>query len=190
MSKPLADDTAAQAKRLLHEDQVSPNVERINKQLGGKLWALYHAKEYALGVLQLLESMHLLRDPQAEREAEERRVGILRVFGPGETPRERGYKKLCYAAADALPPTFFKAVQALRDVRTDEDLDAAEAPSLVDVHAWRHAGSSQDALALDRVRKLVWDLTPRKTVPMQALRDALSPPAAADARDATSSEGA
>jgi hypothetical protein len=168
---------AEKAKRALHEDRVSPNVERVNKQLSEKLWILYHAKDYALGVLQLLESMHLLRDRQAEEEAEKRRVGILAAFGPGETPREKGYKKLCYAAADALPPTFLKAVHALQDVRTDEELAAAEAPLLVDVHAWRHAGSSEDALALARVRKLVWDLTPRKTVPMQALRDALTAPA-------------
>ena len=179
---PGADDTAAQAKQMLHEDRVSPNVERINKRLSEKLWVLYHAKDYALGVLQLLESMRLLRDPEAERQAEEQRIGILRAFGPGETPREKGYKKLCYAAADALPPSFLEAVQTLKDVRTDEELAAAEAPSLLTVHSWRHGGSSEDALALDRVRKLAWDMSRRKTVPMEALLEALNGPTAGDSQ--------
>lgn len=178
MPKEAPDDTAAQAKRTLHEDRVSPNVERVKKRLSEKSWVLWHANDHTLAILQLLESMHLLRDRQAEEEAQERRVGMLAAFGPEETPREKGYKKLCYAAADALPPTFLEAVHALQGVCTDEQLVAAEAPSLVDVHAWRHGGSSEDALALARVRKLVWDLTGRKTVPMQALRDALKPPVA------------
>jgi|SRR5271155_905187 len=184
MAKPkeLPDDAAAQAKRMLHEDQVSPNVERINKQLSEKSWVLHHANDYALGVLQLLESARLLRDVVAEREADERHKSMLRAFGPAETPREKAYAKLCYAAADALPPSFLEAVRALKDVRTDEDIAALDGISMVTVHAWRHGGSSEDALALARVRKLVWDLAPRKTVPMQALRDALVPPASDAAR--------
>lgn len=177
MTKAVTDDTAAQAKRMLHEDRVSPNVERINKQLDTKLWALYHANSYALGVLQLLESMHLLRDLEQEKKDAASHESMLRTFGPDRTPRENGYAKLCYAAADALPPSFLEAVRALKDVRTDEDIAALDGISLVTVRAWRHGGSSEDALALARVRKLVWDLTPRKTVSMQALRDALNPPA-------------
>jgi hypothetical protein len=182
MAKPVELTDAEKAARILHEDRVSPNVERINKQLLGKLWALYYARDYALGVLQLLESMRLLRDPEAEREAEERRVGLLRVFGPGETPREKGYKKLCYAAADALPPSFREAVEALKDVRTDEELQVAEAPSLLDVHAWRHGGSSEGALAIARVRKLASDTYKRKTISRQDLLDALMPPAGGEAK--------
>lgn len=168
-----ADDTAAHAARLLHEDRVSPLVRGIEKRLLGKLWALYYAKDRDLGLLHLLESMRLLRDLEQEEKDREQHAAMLRAFGPAETPRERGYRKLCHAAADALPASFGEAVKALRDVRTDEELAAAQAPSLLEVHAWRHGGSSEDALALNRVRLLVQKMHGRKTVPMAELRKAL-----------------
>lgn len=164
---------AEKAARILHEDRVSPNVEAINKQLDSKLHILYHARDYALGVLQVLESMHLLRDHEQEEKDAESHKSMMRAFGPARTPRENGYAKLCYAAADALPPSFLKAVKALENVRTDEELDAAQAHSLLDVHSWRHGGSSEDALALSRVRQLASDMWRRKTVPMAELRKAL-----------------
>jgi hypothetical protein len=171
----LADDTAAEAKRILHEDRVSANVARINEQLSSKLWVLHHAKSYLLGVLQLLEARNLLRDHEQEKQDAENHKSMLRAFGPARTPREKGYAKLCHLAADALPPSFAEALKALRDVRTDEELAATQGPTVLDVHAWRHAGSSEDALALARVRKLASDTWRRKTISRQDLLDALNP---------------
>lgn len=168
-----SDDNAVHAARELHEDRVSENVARIQKRLTGKLWVLFHAKNYLLGVLQLLENAHLLRDIVQEEKDAESHKQMVKAFGPKVTPREKGYKALCYAAAPALPPTFLEAVQGLSGVRTDEELDAAYAPSRLAVHGWRHGGSSDDALALARVHKLVRDKGRLKTVSVQALRDAL-----------------
>jgi hypothetical protein len=177
--KEIVEDHAAEAKRILHEDRVSPNVVRIEKRLlNGKLWALYYANDRDRGLLNLLEGMRLLRDLEQEEKDAENHKAMLRAFGPAETPREKGYARLCRAAADALPASFRKAVEALEKVRTDEELDAAQTPSLLDVHAWRHGGSAEDALALARVRKLTSDMWRRKTIPMQALLDALNGPAA------------
>lgn len=170
------DDNAAEAARILHEDRVSPNVARVNEQLSSKLWVLYHAKSYLLGVLQLLEARNLLRDVEQDAKDAENHKSMLKAFGPARTPREKGYAKLCHLAADVLPASFAEAVKALRDVRTDEELAATQGPTVLDVHAWRHAGSSEDALALARVRKLASETWRRKTISRQDLLDALNGP--------------
>jgi hypothetical protein len=173
------DNNAAQAARILHEDQISANVERVRKQIAGKAWTLFHARDYLLGVLHLLEAAHLLRDLEQEAADQQRHREALAAFGPASTPREKAYALLLRAAAPNLPPSFAEAVQRAAGVRTDEEMKAAK-PSALDVAAWAHGGSTADALALARVRRLAESTWPRKTIPRQALLDALQPPGAAE----------
>jgi hypothetical protein len=172
---------AEKARQALHEDRVSPNVARINKKLDEKLWILYHAKDYALGVLQLLESMHLLRDVEAERKAEEDRIAQLRVFGAALTDREDAYRQLiCQVAAWSGMPGAYERLELIEKARDDKEyrqlareFESGEFPRLVE--EWREDRRLTAEVALQRVAAL---LDPRrKTVPMQALRDALNPPA-------------
>src|SRR5258708_15719897 len=93
------DENAAYAARELHEDRVSENVARIQKRLTGKLWILFHAKSYLLGVLQLLENAHLLRDTVQEEKDRENRRQMLKAFGPALREREQAYRQLASQAA-------------------------------------------------------------------------------------------
>lgn len=170
-------DHAAEAAQILHEDRISPAVQYATKWMANKLWVLYHAKDHTLAVLQLLDNSRLLRNPEQEEKDAEDHKSMLKAFGPARTPREKGYRALCLAAAEALPPSFREAIDALENVRTDEELEAVGRPSRLTVHSWRHAGSSEDALALNRVQILASKLWRRKTVPMDALREALGMPA-------------
>lgn len=171
---------AEKAARILHEDSVSPNVERISKQLGPKLWALYHAKDYALGVLQVLENMHLLRDPEAERKAEEDRIAQLRVFGASRTDREDAYRRLILqVAAWSNMPGATERLDLIEEARDADEyraltrkFESDELPRLI--QEWRERRQATAEAMVQRAAAL---LEPkRKTLPMQALRDALNPP--------------
>jgi len=171
------DDNAVHAARELHEDRVSENVARIQKRLTGKLWILFHAKSYLLGVLQLLENAHLLRDTvQEEKDAEHRRQ-MMKAFGPALGEREKAYRKLASQAAywSGIPGVVerLELIERARDADEYMALTARfesdELPRLV--QAWREARKASAEAAVQRVARL---LDPkRKTVSMQALRDAL-----------------
>lgn len=176
---PVTDDNAAQAKRALHEDQVSANVARVHRQLSGKLWVLHYARDYMLGVLQLLESLHLLRDTVAERETEERRVAGLRVFGEAHTARENAYRALLLQVVHwSEIPGAVERLKLIDEARDREEyrqltrrFESDELPDLV--KAWRERRRLTAEAMLQRVHGLLDNK--RKTVPMQALREALGP---------------
>lgn len=181
MPAPKELDDAAKAKRMLHEDEVSPNVARIEKQLlNGKLWALYYANDRDRGLLNLLESMHLLRDPEVERKAEEDRIAQLRVFGAHRSDREDAYRRLICQVANwsGMPGAIerLELIEGARDAAEYQQLtrrfETDELPNLI--AEWREKRQRTAEGALERVAAL---LDPRrKTVSMQALLDALNPP--------------
>ena len=177
MPKQITDDSATQAERILHEDCVSPNVEHVNRALTQRLWVLHHARDYLLGVLQLLESMHLLRDVAAEQKAEELRVAGLRAFGETYTDREKAYRTLTrQATAWSGIPGATERLDLIEKARDDaeyqrltREFESDELPRLV--AQWREERRVTAEGALARVRAL---LDPkRKTLSMQALREAL-----------------
>jgi hypothetical protein len=181
---PATDDNAAEARRLLHEDQVSDNVARVHKRLASKLWALYHARDYMLGVLQLLESLQLLRDTAAEQKAEERRASQLRVFGEAHTARENAYRELVLQVVHwSEVPGAVERLRLIDEARDREEyrqltrrFESDELPRLV--QEWREKRRLTAEAMLQRVHGLLDGK--RKTVPMQALREALTPPAGRD----------
>jgi hypothetical protein len=126
----LTEDTAARAKRMLHEDQVSPLVEYAKQKLSQKSWALYHAQDYALGVLQLLESMHLLRDAPAEQKAAEDHIAMLRAFGAARTDRETAYRQLALQVATwSGVPGAIERLKLIEQARDDEGTGSSPADS-------------------------------------------------------------
>lgn len=175
------DDSAVQAKRILHEDNVSPNVEHARQQLTKELWVLYHAHDYMLGVLQLLESRRLLRDAPAERKAEEDRVAMLRVFGAVHTDRENAYRQLvCQVVAWSGIPGAIERLDLIKEARDKgeyeqliREFESDELPRLI--KEWREERRLTAEAQVARVRALLD--SKRKTLSMQALREALDPPA-------------
>jgi hypothetical protein len=177
MPKEVAEDAAAQAGRMLHEDCVSPNVAHVNQKMTQNLWVLYHAHDYVLGVLQLLESMHLLRDVAAEQKAEELRIAGLRAFGAQHTNREKAYRTLALRVAEwsGIPGAIerFRLIEEARDddeyQRLTREFESGELPRLVT--EWREQRRLTAEASVQRVRGLLDNK--RKTVSMQALREAL-----------------
>ena len=165
-------DDATQAARILHEDQISPTVANARKTIASKQWALFHARDYLLGALQLLDAAHLLRDPQQEEETEQRTRATLTEV----RARERAYKRLAYLAAECLPATYRAQLDRIATVRTEDDLNTPTGLTKLDVAAWAHNDSAPDALALARVRRLASDTWKRKTIPRAALLAALDQP--------------
>ena len=161
-------DHAEEARQTLHEDRVSPNVARALDRMSAKRWILHHSRDYLLGVLQLLEAAHLLRDVEAEQESETR----LRATLTELRTQLKGYKRLAYIASEILPPTFRAEVDRIAKARTGDDLDATPLTVLM-VAGWAHGGSGEDAKALARVRRLAASSYRRKTITRQALLEAL-----------------
>lgn len=165
---------AADARRILHEDRVSDTVRRARTQLDPRLWTLPYARDYLLAVLQLIEHEKLLRDPQAEREAAQAR----RRYGAARTDRENAYRQLALqAAAWSGIPGVPERLDLIEQARDDEEyrrltarFESDELPQLV--QEWRERRRATAEAAVQRARQLLSDT--RKTVPMQALRDALA----------------
>lgn len=155
----MADDNAAEAAQILHEDRVSKTVAAAQKALDGKRWVLFHAKDYLLGVLQLLESRNLLRD----RADEERLERIARESRDELRAQLKGTRRLAYIASEILPPTFRAEVDRIGTVRTEEELNSGALTQLT-VASWAHGGSGPDAIALAKVRKLARETYRRKTI--------------------------
>lgn len=182
MPKPVELTDAEKAARVLHEDQVSPLVKQAEDRLSRTRWALYYAKDRDLGVLQLLEAARLLRDPEAERKAQDDAVAMRRVFGEARTDREDAYRGLATQVAYySGVPGIYERLELIEKARDDDDeyraltkqFESDELPNLI--KAWREERRATAEAMVQRVAAL---LDPkRKTLSMQALRDALNPPA-------------
>lgn len=155
----MARDDAAEAAQRLHEDRVSDTVQAALKELDEKRWILFHAKDYLLGVLQLLEAAHLLRDREDDKKTEQHRRESVNVI----LAQRRGYRRLAQIASEILPETYRAEVDRIGTVRTEEDLDSGGLTQLT-VAGWAHGGSGPDAIALAKVRKLARETYRRKTI--------------------------
>jgi hypothetical protein len=161
-------DDAAEAAQWLHESKVSATVTAALKTLEPKRWIIFHAKDYALGVLQLLDTYHLLRNREEDEQTEKHRRQALDEI----RAQVKGYRRLAYIAAAILPDTYRSEVDRIRTVRTEEDLNAGGLTQ-VTVAGWAHAGSGPDAIALAKVRKLARGSWRRKTISRADLLEAL-----------------
>lgn len=73
-------DTAAEARSILCEDAPRSAAEQAAVDaLDKKLWALWHADDYRLGVVLLLSRAGLLRDVAHEREMDEGLIANARL---------------------------------------------------------------------------------------------------------------
>jgi hypothetical protein len=172
MTMAVTEDNASEAARILHENQVSANVTSVHRQMNSKLWILHYAHDYLLGALILLEQAHLLRDVEQEQVDKERDQQMAAVIGPRRTPREKAYGRLLRLVIDVLPASFGAAVDTAAEVTTDDGYEAAK-PRPIIAASWRHRGSTADALALARVRKLASDNWRLKTIKRADLLEAL-----------------
>jgi len=161
-------DDAADAAEILHEDKVSEVVQHALKQLEGKRWVLFHAKDYLLGVLQLLEARNLLRDVKREAEMDK----VVRETRAALEARVKGYFRLARIAAEILPASYRAEVDRIYNVRTMEELDNT-AVTKIEAAGWAHAGSGPDAIALAKVRKLARESYKRQTIKRADLLEAL-----------------
>lgn len=162
-------DNSAEAAQWLHEDRISATVQAALDALTPRSWILYHARDYKLGVLQLLESHNLLRNHAEEAETEK----WVKAAREEQRAKLKGYHRLARIAADILPETYGAEVTRISEkVRTEADLDAGDLTN-VTVAGWAHGGSGPDAIALAKVRKLARDSYPRKTISRADLLAAL-----------------
>lgn len=155
----MANDNAAEAAQILHEDRVSKTVAAAQKALNDKRWVLFHAKDYLLGVLQLLESRNLLRDREDDKKTEQHRRESVNVM----LAQRKGYQRLAQIASEILPETYRAEVDRIGTVRTEEELNSGALTQLT-VASWAHGGSGPDAIALAKVRKLARETYRRKTI--------------------------
>jgi len=165
---PVPQDNSAEAAIWLHEDRVSETVQAALDEMGKKRWVLHYAKDYLLGVLQLLESRNLLRNLAQEKEIEKHHQETLTAL----RLQRSAVLRLARIAANTLPESFGAEVARVAEARTKEELDSGGLTNLT-VAGWLHGGESKDAVALARVRKLVRESYKRQTLRRADLLEAL-----------------
>ena len=161
-------DNAAEAAQWLHEDRVSETVQAALEALDKRTWVLFHAKDYKLGVLQLLESAGLLRNRAQEEQTEKHRMESLTAL----RLQRAAVLRLARIAAQILPDTFGAEIERVAKAQTEEELNDGSIKA-VTVAGWAHGGSGPDAIALAKVRKLAHDNWRLKTIKRADLLAAL-----------------
>src|SRR5581483_7481294 len=175
----MAQDNAADAARILHEGQVSALVEQVRKQLqdSGVYWTLHYSRDDLLAVLVLLERLHLLRDSVQEEKDQEAARQSRKSFARALTEREKAYRQLTSQVVHWCGlPGAIERLELIGNARDDEEyqqltrrFESDELPQLV--RAWREEKRGSAEAKVARVSKLLD--SKRKTVSMQALREAL-----------------
>jgi len=162
-------DNSAEAAQYLHEDRVSELVQRVLAKFDQKRWILFHARDYLLGVLQLLDDAGLLRDVEDEQRAFKIAVETRTLL---ET-RMKAYSRMAHIAAAVMPDSFIAELDHIGTVHNVDELNSGTKLTNLEVASWAHGGSSADAIALAKVRKLARESYKRKTISRTDLLKAL-----------------